>query len=138
MRRSITVLTGDRPVLVHTWASVMREIHAAHLDYPSRERMDGLHPPAGPRRWVDGHPDALRYSMVKFMPQANGEDGPLRNHGMGLDVWAGKGLHVRAWSHGKGYLEFTWNVDPTPEDLRSALRYMARWVGFNITKESPA
>lgn len=129
MRRSITVLTGDRPLLVHTWARVMKEIHQAHLDYPSREQMDGLHPPAGPRSWVESHPAALRYSMVKFMPV----EGSLKNHGMGLDVWAGKGLHVRAWSHGKGYLEFTFSVDPTVEELEAALRYMGRWVGFKIT-----
>lgn len=132
MRRNIIVLTENRPMLVWRWAKVMEEIHAAHQDYPSRDSLDGLHPPAGPRRWVEGHPDALRYSMVKFMP-VEGQEG-TKNHGMGLDVWAGKGLHVRAWTHGKGYLEFTWSVDPTPEDLESALRYMARWVGFNIPK----
>lgn len=118
----------DRRYLKGAFREVAGRIHIAHEKYPSPEKLNGLTEPMSPRVWVTGHPKATRLSMVKFLP--TGEDRLMMNHGMGVDIWQGTGIHIRGWSHGKGAMEMTFRSDPPSGDYVDALIYVARWAGL--------
>lgn len=121
-------MSTDRRYLKGGFREVAHRIHQAHPNHPSQKGLTGMDEPVSPRVWATNHPRASRLSMVKFLP--TGDDGTMRNHGMGVDIWVGAGIHLRGWRHGKGSMEMTFQVDPGQGDYLDALVYVARWAGL--------
>jgi hypothetical protein len=120
-------MTEDRRYLKGAFREVAHRIHEAWPDNPSSKALDGS-TEVGPRNWVDNHPLAIRLTVVKFLP--TGQDGTRMNHGIGVDIWVGTGVHLRGWSHGKGSVEMTFTRDPKQGEYLDALVYLARWAGL--------